>query len=186
MTVTEIRLNLAVMDSADSHTHNGLTEAAGASDQFAWRASAAALFLPALVVAAGYGALLLALVLADRGNGPLARVCMIVLVIGVPLLLAHAGLRLSTTRLALHASYLEVHPGFPARDPVTIPYASVSRATVRRGLSGWITGAGSLVIERESGLPVIVSGLSSPDTAVAKLDAYRDGVHGKRVNATVG
>lgn len=185
MTVAEIRLNSAFMESADSHTHHAHTDAE-ASHQSAWQASAVALFLPALVVAAGYGALLFALVLADRENGPLARVCMIVLAIGVPLLLAHAGLRLSTTRLELHTAYLEAHPGFPARDPVTIPYAAVSRTTVRRGLSGWITGAGSLIIERENGLPVTVSGLSDPDAAVAELTAYRDAVHAKHVNATVG
>ena len=184
MTVAEIRLNSAFMDSADSHTQHVLPVAEEASHQSAWRASAVALFLPALVVAAGYGTLLFALVLGDRGNGPLARVCMIVLVIGVPLLLAYAGLRLSTTRLTLHAAHLEAHPGFPARDPVAIPYAAVSRASVRRGLSGWITGAGSLVIERENGLPVTVSGLSSPDAAIADLAAFRDAVHAPAASAT--
>ncbi len=184
VTVAKFHLNSLFMNSADSHTSHVLADDEEASQQSVWQASAFALFLPALVVAAGYGALLAALVLADRGNGPLARVCMIVVVIGVPLLLAYAGLRLSTTRLTLHAAYLEAHPGFPARDPVTVPYAAVSRATVRRGLSGWITGAGSLMIERDNGLPVTVSGLSSPDAAVVELAAFRNAVHASAASAT--
>lgn len=183
VTVAKIRLNSAFMDSADSPTPHSLPASDEALHHSVWQASALALFLPALVVAAGYGALLIALVLGDRGNGPLARVCMIVVVIGVPLLLAYAGLRLSTTRLTLHAAYLEAHPGFPARDPVTIPYAAVSGLSVRGGLSGWITGAGSLVIDLENGPPVIVSGLSNPDAALAELSAYRDAVRSPAVNA---
>ncbi|MGJ8571336.1 MAG: hypothetical protein ACSHXI_11625 [Hoeflea sp.] len=142
-----------------------------------------ALFLPSLVVATGYGALLLTLVLSGRGDGALARICLMVLVIVVPLLLAYAGLRLSTTRLTLYAAHLEAHPGFPARDPVMINYPTVSGVSVRRGLSGWITGAGSLVIERGNGVPVIVPGLSSPDAALAGLTAYRDSIHASGATA---
>ncbi|WP_290887643.1 hypothetical protein, partial [Hoeflea sp.] len=50
-----------------------------------WRASALALFLPGLVVAGGYAGLWLFLHAAGRGEGALARVCLLVLVIGVPL-----------------------------------------------------------------------------------------------------
>jgi len=107
-----------------------------------------------------------------------------VLVIVVPLLLAHAGLRLSTTQLTLHAARLEAHPGFPARDPEVISYAEVTGSSLRRGLSGWITGAGSLVIERDTGVPVIVSGLSNPDAALAGLAARREAV--QRTGVTAG
>ncbi|AKH99456.1 hypothetical protein IMCC20628_00732 [Hoeflea sp. IMCC20628] len=139
----------------------------------AWRANAIALFLPGLAVAAGYGGLWLVLYLDGRGAGALARVSLMVLVIGVPLLLAHAGLRLSTTRLTLRGTHLEAHPGFPSRDPVIVAYPAVTRLSLRRGLSGWITGAGSLVIERENGAPVIIPGLSHPDAALAELSAHR-------------
>lgn len=146
-----------------------------------WRASPLALFLPALVVATGYGALLVALVLLGRGEGPLARICVLVITIVVPLLLAYAGLRFSTTRMTLRPAHLEVHPGFPARDPVLIAYPAITRVALRRGLSGWITGAGSLVIERDDGAPVIVSGLSGPDAALSELAAHRDAVRPSEV-----
>ena len=98
------------MDRADSpisHSSPALDEGHG---HCVWKASALALFLPGLVVAAGYGAFLLALVLSGKGEGALARVCLLVLVIVVPLLLAHAGLRLSTTQLTLHPARLEGKP----------------------------------------------------------------------------
>ncbi|WP_417435766.1 hypothetical protein [Hoeflea sp.] len=164
------------MDSADSHIKplhpaSGHPASAEPRRRAVWGASALALFLPGLVVAAGYGALWISLYLNDRGEGALARVCLMVVVIIVPLLFAYAGLRLSTTRLTLRGAHLEVHPGFPARDPVIVSYPAVTGLSLRHGLSGWITGAGSLVIEREHGVPVVVSGLTSPDAALADLSA---------------
>ena len=129
------------MDSADSQmdtTRQGPTKT---RRRVFWRASAFALFLPGLVVAGGYAGLWLFLSATGRGEGALARVCLLVLVIGVPLILAYAGLRLSTLGLTLRGAHLEVHPGFPARDPVNVAYTAVTRLALRRGLSGWLTGA---------------------------------------------
>jgi len=171
VTVAKFRLNSTVMDSADSHIKPSHSASAGHQSRVVWRASAFALFLPGLVVAAGYGALWAVLYLNDRGEGALARVSLMVLVIIVPLLFAYAGLRLSTTRLTLRGAHLEVHPGFPARDPVIVTYPAVTGLSLRHGLSGWITGAASLVIEREHGVPVVVSGLTNPDAALGDLSA---------------
>ena len=104
-----------------------------------------------------------------HGEGAIARVCLVVLVIGVPCLLAYAGLRLSTTRLALRGAHLEAHPGFPVRDPVVVAYSAVTGLALRRGLSGWITGAGSLVIERDREAPLVVPGLANPDSALSAV-----------------
>ena len=183
VTEVKIRLNSRLMTSADSPIPQTASVSDGAPFRSVWRASALALFLPALVVAVGYGALLAALVFNGRGEGALARICLMVVVIVVPLLLAYAGLRLSTTQLTLHAGFLEAHPGFPARDPVMISYADVSGFSLRRGLSGWITGAGTLVIERGNGRPVIVPGLSNPDAALAELSAHRGTVQSSGATA---
>ncbi|WP_152599724.1 hypothetical protein [Hoeflea sp. BAL378] len=145
------------------------TDPGAARRRTAWRASALALFLPTVVVAVGYGGLWLSLYMAGRGEGAIARVCLVVLVIGVPCLLAYAGLRLSTTRLALRGAHLEAHPGFPVRDPVVVAYSAVTGLALRRGLSGWITGAGSLVIERDREAPLVVPGLANPDSALAAV-----------------
>ena len=161
------------MNSVDSHLEHKAAGSGETRRRVAWRASALALFLPGLVVAAGYAALWLFLYANGRGDGALSRVCLIVLVLVVPLLFAHAGLRLSTTRLTLRGAHLEAHPGFPVRDPVIVTYPAVTGVSLRRGLSGWITGAGSLVIERENGAPLIVPGLAHPDAALADLSARR-------------
>ncbi|KGF67376.1 hypothetical protein LL06_22775 [Hoeflea sp. BAL378] len=157
------------MDSADSRIDGMHTDPGAARRRTAWRASALALFLPTVVVAVGYGGLWLSLYMAGRGEGAIARVCLVVLVIGVPCLLAYAGLRLSTTRLALRGAHLEAHPGFPVRDPVVVAYSAVTGLALRRGLSGWITGAGSLVIERDREAPLVVPGLANPDSALAAV-----------------
>ena len=168
------RLHSDLMDKADSQIEqHGRRSGDIPQRRGHWRASAIALFLPGLTVAAGYAALWVYLYLDGRANGALARVSLMVLVIVVPLLLAHAGLRLSTTRLTLRGAHLEAHPGFPARDPVIIAYPAVTGVSLRRGLSGWITGAGSLVIKRENGPPVVVSGLSDPDSVLAEVSARR-------------
>lgn len=161
------------MSTVDSPVQPSATADGEARRRVAWRASALALFLPSMVIAAGYAGALVVLTAIGRGDGTVARVCLLVLVIGVPLLLTYAGLRLSTTQLTLRGAHLEAHPGFPVRDPVTVTYSDVTHAALRRGLSGWITGAGSLVIERESGAPVVVSGLAHPDAALADLQARR-------------
>lgn len=174
VTGINFRLNSRLMDIADSPVPHVAPLTQEAPVRAVWQASAMALFLPGLVVAGGYGALLAALIFGGSGEGALARVCLMVLVIVVPLLLAYAGLRLATTRLTLYAGHLEAHPGFPARDPVMVSYREVSGMLIRRGLSGWITGAGTLVIAQNNGAPVIVSGLSDPDAAFADLSACRD------------
>lgn len=178
MTQPEFQLDLRLMSNAESSLEH---EKAGADKarprRVAWRASAPALFLPGFVVAAGYAGLWAFLTMGGRGEGALARLSLLILVLGVPLLLAHAGLRLSTTRLTLRGAHLEAHPGFPARDPVIVSYRAITSVAVRRGLSGRITGAGSLVISRENGAPVIVAGLASPAAVLADISARREALN---------
>lgn len=138
-----------------------------------WRASALALFLPPLVIAAGYSALWIYLHLDGRDAGALSRASLAVLILGIPLLLVYAGLRLATTQMTLLGSQLEVHPGFPARDPVLVGYRQIEAIELRRGLSGFLTGAGSLIIAVKAGKPVVASALQDPEAAMAAIEARR-------------
>lgn len=174
MTETKIALKYVVMNSADSQCDLKANQpdpaaAGGSFRQSVWRASAIALLLPGIVVALGYGGLWLHLSQSGRGEENLARVSLLVLVIGVPCLMAYAGLRLSTLRLTARGAHMEVHTGFPARDPVIVAYPSVTRLGVKHGLSGWLTGAGSLIIERDNCAPLIVAGLCDADAAVTEM-----------------
>lgn len=148
------------------------------SRRLIWHASPLALLLPGLAVALGYAVLWLYLGQTGREDSNLARVSLLVLVIGVPCLLVHAGLRLSTTRLTARGAHMEAHPGFPARDPVIVAYSSVTGVRIRRGLSGWLTGAGSVIIEREPGAPVVVPGLGQAEVALAEITARSPALNG--------
>lgn len=179
MTLAKIRINSALMDEAYSQADQKIRQTDDRSSRrLVWRASPLALLLPGLAVALGYAGLWLYLMQAGREDSNLARVSLLVLVIGVPCLLAHAGLRLSTTRLTARGAHLEAHPGFPARDPLIVAYPAITGASVKRGLSGWLTGAGSLVIERETGAPVVVSGLGQADAALAEVKARSPALNG--------
>lgn len=171
VTMAKFRLNCALMDSDDSQIETSRPASRETGRRIVWQASPFALFLPGLVVAFGYATLWAVLYFNGRGGGALARVCLLVVILGVPVLIAYAGLRLSTTRLTLRGAHLEAHAGFPARDPVIVAYPAVTGVSLRHGLSGWITGAASLVIERDNGAPVIVPGLSFADAALADLRA---------------
>lgn len=149
-----------------------------ASRRLIWRASPLALLLPGLTVAFGYAGLWFYLGQTGRQDSNLARISLLVLVVGVPCLLAHAGLRLSTTRLTARGAHLEAHPGFPARDPLIVAYPAITGVSVKRGLSGWLTGAGSLIIERDVGPPVVVSGLSQAEAALAEVRARSPALNG--------
>lgn len=136
-----------------------------------WRASALAIFLPTLVIAAGYSALSIFLHLGGRDTGALSRASMAVLVLGIPLLLVYAGLRLATTQMTLRGSQVEIHPGFPARDPILVGYRQIEAVVLKRGLSGFLTGAGSLIIDVKAGRPLVVSALQDPEAAMAAIRA---------------
>jgi hypothetical protein len=183
MTESRIRLNSSIMDDADSHVDPEPGQPKGRENgrvltRMTWRAMPLALFLPAVAVALGYACLWIYLVGAGRGDGNLARISLLVLVIGVPGLLAYAGLRLSTIRLTTRGAHLQVHPGFPVRDPVIVTYPSITGLKVKRGLSGWMTGAGSLVIERDSDAAVVVAGLRNADEALNEILARSPALNG--------
>lgn len=128
-----------------------------------------AVFLPSLIIICGYGMLLAALALAGRADGAIARLCIAVVALGGPFLLAHAALRRFTTRVDLmpHAAYL--HTGFPAGQPFEIPYRLIRRACVKRGFAGRLTGSGTLVVELLDGRRIAVCDLARPDAAAASI-----------------
>ena len=129
-----------------------------------------AVFLPSLIIICGYGMLFSALALAGRADGAIARLCIAVIALGGPFLLAHAALRRFTIRADLmpHAAYL--HTGFPAGQPFEAPYGLIRRAEVRRGLVGRLTGSGTLVVELLDGRRIAVCDLARPDAAAAAIE----------------
>ncbi|QDZ01989.1 PH domain-containing protein [Nitratireductor mangrovi] len=134
--------------------------------------STLSLFLPTIVVVVGYGLLLSFLFAAGRGDGALARLCIVVLAIGGPFLIAHAVLRRFTISVAVMPRALYLHRGFPHSQPFEIPYALIDRVSVRRGLPGRIAGSGALVVTLANGRRVVVGDLAQPHAAARAICAH--------------
>jgi membrane protein YdbS with pleckstrin-like domain len=127
--------------------------------------SIAALFMPAAVIAAGYGTLLATLILFDMGDGAVARLCIVVLALAAPFLIAHAALRWVTTRLDIFSHAVHLQPGFPKNEQYVVPYALIRSVRVRRGLGGWLSGSGTVSIELTNGARIAACDLAEPERA---------------------
>lgn len=129
------------------------------------------LFLPTLAIALLYLAGWLIMAGLGRGDGALARIFVLVMAVGVPLLAAHAFLRYQTIRVHVLTNAVRYHPGWPRDLPVDMPMALVAATEVRRGLAGRLFGGGTLVMQLTTGERVAVADLADPDGARAEIDA---------------
>lgn len=127
--------------------------------------SGRAIFLPTILIVAGYAVVLLCLWLLGWGEGALARLCLVALAVGGPLLAAHAVLRRFTIRVDVMPHAVYVHSGFPRSAPDEIPYALIRRLTLARGPIGRLTGSATLVFEIAGGTRIAVDHLARPDEA---------------------
>ncbi|RST88057.1 PH domain-containing protein [Aquibium carbonis] len=130
---------------------------------------AAALFLPMVLITAGYAATLLTLWYVGLGDGTLARLCILVLALAVPFLAAHALLRRFTIRIDVFPHAVYVHTGFPRRAPIEIPYALIGRLTLERGPVGRLTGSGTLVFEVAGGMRIEAADIARPSEALRAI-----------------
>lgn len=135
-----------------------------------FRPSLVALLLPVAVIAAGYIALFLWLYFSDRSAGAIARLCLVVLSLGVPFLVAHAVLRAATIRIQLLPHAILAHTGFPRGRAHEIPYGMVRRLAVRRGLAGRTLGGGTLTILLPDGVELAIPDLRDPDAAALAIE----------------
>jgi len=136
--------------------------------------SAIAVFLPSILIIGGYAAAFATLWLLGRGDGALARLCLLVLAIGGPFLLAHAVLRRFTVRVDVMPHAVYVHTGFPRSAPDEIPYALIRRLTLARGPVSRLTGSGTLVFEIAGGARIAVADLARPGEALRAIGRLID------------
>ena len=127
--------------------------------------STTALFLPAALIVAGYGTFLTALILLGMGDSAIARLCMVVLALAAPFLIAYAVLRRVTTRLDIFSHAVHLQPGFPKNEQYVVPYALIRSVRVRRGLGGWLSRSGTVSIELTNGAPIAACDLAEPERA---------------------
>lgn len=132
-------------------------------------ASARSLVLPILIVTALYGLPLMALLVAGRGDGALARLCILALCLSLPFLIAYAVLRRATARIDVMPHTLLLHPGFPRTGQYVVPYSVIRGIRVRRRLGGKLAGSSTLVVDLAGGTPFAVADLADADAARAAI-----------------
>lgn len=135
-----------------------------------FRSSVVGLFLPTLFIAVGYGVLWFSLLLSERSDGPLARLCMFVLIVGIPILIAYCLMRYITTSIQLYEVSAQVHAGFPRRDPVDIPYRFMEYIEVHYGFLGRLTKSATLKIGLTANKAVEINHVYEPERAKLAIE----------------
>lgn len=131
--------------------------------QAEFRSSLLGLFSPTIMIAIGYGLVWLVLFFDGRDGGALARLCMFVLLLGIPLLGAYCLLRYITTSIKLFEVSAQIHAGFPSRDPIDIPYRFIEYVQVRYGLLGRFTKSATLRIGLTAKKSVEIRHIDQPE-----------------------
>ncbi|MFZ1813827.1 MAG: hypothetical protein WBO55_02880 [Rhizobiaceae bacterium] len=145
-------------------------EAGGAGSPYTWRPRWQ-LFLPTAAILVFYSAAWLWLHFGGRGDSALARLFLIVMAVGAPLLAAHAFLRFQTIRVQVLSDAVRYHPGWPRDLPIDMPIALIEKVRVKRGLSGLVFGGGTLVLTLTTGETAVIADLSNPDGAKAAIES---------------
>ncbi len=129
------------------------------------------IFVPTMIIAVLYSVAWLVLASVGKSDSGLARLFIVVMAIGVPLLAAHAFLRYQTIRLQVSDGHAFCHPGWPKDLPIDVPLAVIRQVKVRRGLSGRLFGGGTVILDLVTEGNVIVTDLAEPDKAKAIIEA---------------
>lgn len=152
--------------------NDGVNSGGGNAPLFRPRPSS--LFLPTAVIAAGYAVAFVALHWFGKGDSALARLCIMVLVLGVPLLLASATLRYFMVHVRLLTDTIIVHPGLPVREAREIAYSHIRNLHVSQGMSGKLSDSGTLILELVTGERVSVDGLAEPQKIMSAMQHRLD------------
>ncbi len=127
------------------------------------------IFVPTIVICILYIAGWVTLYLMDKSQGDLARLFIVVLAVGVPLLFAHAFLRYQTISIKIFETHLQYHTGWPRAEPVRLPYGLIDKIKYTRGLSGRVFGGGTVILQLVAGEAIGIADVEKPAAATAKV-----------------
>ncbi|MEM9331893.1 MAG: PH domain-containing protein [Pseudomonadota bacterium] len=128
------------------------------------------IFVPTLAIGILYSLAWLFMAIVGKSDSGLARLFIVVMAVGVPLLAAHAFLRYQTIRLQISDGHVFCHPGWPKELPIDVPLQVIREAKVRRGLSGRLFGGGTLILDLVTEGNVVVADLAEPEKAKEIID----------------
>lgn len=129
------------------------------------------LFVPTIVIAVLYTSAWLILAILGHSDAAIARLFVVVMAVGVPLLAVHAFLRFETIRLQINEGKIQLHTGWPRELPIEVSAEMIREVQVKRGLSGSVFGGGTLVLDVIPDSRIVVADLGEPDEAAAAIEA---------------
>ena len=131
------------------------------------------IFMPTIIIAVLYLIGWAVLYFMGLSGGGLARLFIVVLAVGVPILFAHAFLRYQTISIEIFDHHLLYHTGWPKSEPVSLPYDMITGVRFTRGLSGRLFGGGTVVLKLIAGEAIGVADVSAPIDAVKQIKAMK-------------
>ena len=129
------------------------------------------LYIPTIIIAAIYSLIWLVLFVTGNAGTDLARLFVVVMTVGVPLLAAHAFLRYQTIRIQVNEDNVLCHPGWPRDLPSELPAQMIESVEVKRGLSGSLFGGGTVIFKLITGDRMAIADVGDPDEAAATVSA---------------
>ena len=115
------------------------------------------IFAPTFIICFLYFAGWIILFFMGKSGDSLARLFIVVLAIGVPILFAYAFLRYQTISIEVFEKYLRYRGGWPKVDPVVIPYELIKKVNFSKGLSGRLFGGGTVMLQLEAGTDIRIA-----------------------------
>ncbi len=115
------------------------------------------IFVPTFIICFLYVVGWVILFFLGRSGDNLARLFIVVLAIGVPILFAYAFLRYQTISIEVFEKYLRYRRGWPKVDPVVIPYALIKKVDFSRGHLGGLFGGGAVTLQLEAGAVIAIA-----------------------------
>lgn len=127
------------------------------------------IFIPTVVIAILYSGAWITLAMLGKSDSGMARLFIVVMAVGVPLLAAHAFLRFETIRLQISDGRVLCHTGWPRDLPIKVPLQVIREMRVRRGLAGTLFGGGTLILELIPKGKISVTDLDDPEAAKSSI-----------------
>ncbi len=124
-------------------------------------------FLPALIVGGIYAGLWLLLVLLGKGDGGLARLCLLVALVGTPILFALAFLRYASFALLIGARSLWFRQGWLRPRWCRLGLDQIRDVGVAQSPAGRILGSGAIDLTCRDGRYIRISDVRGPKAAAA-------------------
>lgn len=128
------------------------------------------IFIPTFVILVVYSLAWLYLAITGQSDGALARLFIVVVAMGVPLLAVHAFLRHQTIRLQINDDHLLCNSGWPNDRATKVPFDLIEDLEIKRGLYGLFFQEGTIIIHLKTHNRIAIADLREPGKVKAHVE----------------